>query len=59
MPRTFRLARGTLDVDEVKNEHGHRQYADDPDESRIGGLIHKNMLSHHTTSTLTYRKRDL
>ena len=50
---TSRLAHGTLDVDEVKNEHSHRQHGDDPNESRIGGFIHTNMLSHHTTSTLT------
>ena len=56
-PRMFlksgRLPRGTLDVHDVKNAHSYREHGGDPDEPRVGGFIHKNMLPRHTISTLT------
>ena len=41
---TGRLRRGTLDVHDVKNEHSYSQHRGDPDEPRVRGFIHKNIL---------------
>src|SRR5262249_44265370 len=56
---TGRLRRGTLDVHDVKNKHSYSQHRGDPDEPRVCGFIHKNILSHHTTSSQKKRSHFL
>jgi len=44
----------SLDVRDVKHEHGCRQNGDNPDESRISGLIHDNSCTYKSCArTLT------